>query len=61
MKTCPRITTLAVRSVFSPRMGRSRAFTLPWSHSRRLFSTCPVLWNAAGINSSMRVSDCLCQ
>ncbi len=53
MNACPRITMLAVRSVFSPRIGRSRAFNRPWSHSRRLFSYCPVLWKAAGISSSI--------
>ena len=37
MKACPWITTLADRSVFRPRMGRSRAFSRPWSHSTRLF------------------------
>ena len=30
--------TLAVRSVFSPRIGLSLAFSRPWSHSTRLFS-----------------------
>ena len=49
----PRITTLAVRSVFSPRIGRSRALSLPWSASHRLFWYCSVLWNASGISSSM--------
>jgi hypothetical protein len=53
MNACPLITTLAVRSVFNPRIGRSRALSLPWSHSRRLFSYSLVLWNAAGINSSI--------
>ena len=42
----------AVLSVFSPRIGRSRDLSLPWSHSHRLFSYWPVLWNAAGISSS---------
>lgn len=39
-------------SVFSPRIGRSRALSWPWSHSHRLFWYCSVLWNAAGTSSS---------
>ena len=38
MKACPRITTLAVRFVFTPRIGLSRALSRPWSHSTRLVS-----------------------
>src|SRR3954451_22057114 len=53
MKAWPRITTLAVRWVLSPRIGRSRAFSRPWSHSTRLFSYWPVLCNAAGTSSSI--------
>ena len=49
----PPVTRLAAWSVFNPRIGRSRAFNLPWSASHRLFSYCPVLPNAAGINSSI--------
>src|SRR4051794_32905019 len=52
MKACPRITTLAVRFVFSPRIGRSRALSRPWSHSTRMFSYRPVLFNAAGSSPS---------
>ena len=40
-------------SIFSPRIGRSRALSRPWSASHRLFSYCPVLWKAAGISSSI--------
>ena len=32
MKACPRSTTLAIRWVFGPRIGRSRVFSRPWSH-----------------------------
>src|SRR5450631_2820881 len=45
--------TLAVPSVFSPRIGRSLALSRPWSHSTRLFAYCPVLWNAPGSSSPM--------
>jgi len=38
MNACPRITTDAVRSRLSPRIGRSRALSRPWSVSTRLFS-----------------------
>ena len=44
---------LAVRLVFRPRIGRSRVFNLPWSHSHRLFWCWPVVWNVAGITSSI--------
>ena len=37
--------TLAVRSRFSPRMGRSRAFRRPWSASSRLLAWRSVRWN----------------
>ena len=53
MKACPRITTLAERFVFTPRIGRSRAFRRPWSHSTRLFSYWPVLCHEAGVKSSI--------
>ena len=33
---CPR----CPRKVFRPRIGRSRALSLPWSHSIRLFAYC---------------------
>ena len=52
----PRITTLAVRFVFSPRIGLSLAFSRPWSHSTRLFSYWPVLCNAAGTKSSITLA-----
>ena len=52
-----RITTLAVRWVLSPRIGRSRAFSRPWSHSTRLFSYWPVLCNAAGTSSSITFAN----
>ena len=57
MNACPWITTLADRSVFSPRIGRSRAFSRPWSHSTRLFSYWAVLCNAAGIKPSMTFAN----
>ena len=44
---------LAVTSVFKPRVGRSRALSLQGSAAHRLFSYCPVLWNAAGIRTSI--------
>ena len=56
MKAWPRITTLAVRWVLSPRMGLSRALRRPWSHSTRLFSYWPVLCNAAGSKSSITLA-----
>ena len=49
----PPIMMLEVRLVIKSRTGRSRAVNLLWSHSHRLFSDCPVLWNAAEINSSI--------
>ena len=48
MKACPRITTLAVRWVFNPRIDLSRAFSRPWSHSTQLSSYWPLMCNAAG-------------
>ena len=56
MNGWPRITTLAVRSVLSPRIGLSLTFSRPWSHSTRLFSYWPVLCNAAGIKPSMALA-----
>jgi hypothetical protein len=38
MKACPATTTRAVRSLFSPRIGLSRALRRPWSVSRGLFA-----------------------
>ncbi len=38
MKAWPRMITLAVRSVCSPRIGRSLALSLPWSFSTRLLA-----------------------
>ena len=44
MNACPLMTTAAVRSVFSPRIGRSRAFRREWSDSILLFAArCVVL------------------
>ncbi len=47
-------TTLAVRSRFSPRIGRSRALRRPWSVSIGLLAWTSVPWNAAGRSSSSR-------
>jgi hypothetical protein len=33
MNACPATMTLMLRSCLSPRIGRSHAFNLPWSHS----------------------------
>ena len=57
MKACPWITTVAVRWVFSPRIGLSLAFSRQWSHSTRLFSYWPVLCNAAGTSSSITFAN----
>ena len=38
-----RVTANDHRSVFNPRIGRSLALSLPWSHSTRLFAYCSVL------------------
>ena len=57
MKACPRITALAVRWVFNPRIGLSLALSRPWSHSTRLFSYWPVLCNAAGTRSSITFAN----
>ena len=37
-KAYPAMITLALRSCLSPRIGRSLAFSLPWSHSTRLLA-----------------------
>ena len=42
MSACPLMTTCAVRSVFNPRIGRSRALSRLWSHSTRLLAYCSV-------------------
>jgi hypothetical protein len=57
MNACPRITTLAVRWVFSLRIDLSRAFRRPWSHSTRLFWYWPVLCQAAGTRSSTSFAE----
>jgi hypothetical protein len=46
------MTTLALRSYLSPRIGCSRAFSLPWSHSTRLLAYRSVWCQAAGSSSS---------
>jgi hypothetical protein len=38
MNACPALITRAQRSCFSPRIGRSRDFTWPWSDSIRLLA-----------------------
>ena len=53
----PRIIPLAVRWAFSPRIGRSRAFRRPWSHSIPLFSYWPLLCNAAGTRSVITLAN----
>lgn len=53
MEACLWITTLAVRSVFNPRIARCRALSRPWSHSTLLFWSWPVWCNAAGTRSSI--------
>jgi hypothetical protein len=44
--------TLALRSCLRPRIGRSRAFNLPWSHSIPLLAYWSVRCHAAGRSSS---------
>ena len=39
-----------------PRIGLSLAFSRPWSRSTRLFSSWPVVCNAAGITPSMALA-----
>src|SRR6266498_267671 len=51
-KAWPAITTLAPRSVLSPRIGRKRRFSWPWSASSRLLAYCSVRCQAAGATSS---------
>ena len=57
MKACPRITTLAVRWVSSPRIGLSLAWRRPWPHSARLFWYWPVFCQAAGIKSLITLAN----
>jgi hypothetical protein len=52
-KPCPAMITLELRSCLSPRIGRSLAFSLPWSHSTpRLLAYRSVRCQAAGSRSS---------
>src|SRR5215216_7586228 len=51
-KACPASTTVALRSCLSPGIGRSRAFSRPWSHSMRLLAYWSVRCHAAGSRSS---------
>ena len=51
-KACPANTTVALRSCLSPGIGRSRAFSRPWSHSMRLLAYWSVRCHAAGSRSS---------
>src|SRR5215211_492646 len=51
-KACPANTTVALRSCLSPRIGRSRAFGRPWSHSMRLLGYWSVRCQVAGGRSS---------
>jgi hypothetical protein len=44
--------TRVVWSRLSPRIGRSLALSLPWSHSTRLLAYRSVFWNAAGRSPS---------
>ena len=52
---CPAITILALRSCLSPHIGRSRAFSRPWSHSMRLLAYRSVRCHTAGSNSSSTI------
>jgi DDE domain len=49
---CPAMITSALRSCLSPRIGRSRAFSRPWSHSIRLLAYWSVRCHAAGSSAS---------
>jgi hypothetical protein len=40
-----------------PRIGLSRPYRRPWSHSTRLSSYWPLLWHAAGTNSSITFAN----
>ena len=51
-KAWPAVTALAPASVFSPRIGRRRRFSCPWSASTRLFAYRSVRCHAAGSSSS---------
>lgn len=53
MNAWPRITTDAVRSRLSPRIGRSRALIRPWSASTLLLAYWVVSWCAAGNSSTI--------
>jgi hypothetical protein len=48
----PANTTVALRFCLSPRIGRSRAFGRPWSHSMRLLGYWSVRCHVAGSRSS---------
>jgi hypothetical protein len=45
---CPAMITLALRSCLRPRIGSSRAFSLPWSHLIPLLASWSVRCHAAG-------------
>ncbi len=51
-KACPATITLALRSCSSPRIGRSRAFSLPWSHATRSLAYRSVRCHATGTSAS---------
>jgi hypothetical protein len=51
-KACPAMTTLALRSCLSPRIGRGRVFSLPWSPSTRLLAYRSLRCQDAGSSSS---------
>jgi hypothetical protein len=51
-KACPTMITLALRSCLSPRIGRSRAFSWPWSPSIPLLAYWSLRCHAAGKSSS---------
>ena len=53
MNAWPALITVAVRSVFRPRIGRNRAFNRPWSYSSWLFAYFSVLCHARGNRSSI--------
>src|SRR5438270_4308924 len=46
------MTTRVLSSRLRPRIGRSRALSLPWSASIRLFAYCSALWNTPGMSSA---------
>jgi len=49
-KACLPTITVAVRSRFSPRIGRRRALRGPWSVSSGLFAWASVRWEAGGVH-----------